>query len=94
MRSRTDLELACFETDRNVVVRQLRTVAKAIEESAREMKMIGLEQVFDQRLSKVLSGEAQALERIARGLNSLGQKVARARLSETRKSSGTRKRRG
>jgi hypothetical protein len=94
MRSRTDFELTCFEADRNVVVHQLKAVGSAIEESGKEMKMIGVEKVFDPRLSKVLTAEGRALQRIARGLENLGQKVARARFPQTRRSSRRRQRRG
>jgi hypothetical protein len=85
MRSRADLELTCFEADRNVVARQLKTVGIVIQESATELKMIGVENVFDPRLSKVLTAEGRALQRIARALEHLRQEVARARFPKTRK---------
>lgn len=94
MRSAIDFELTCFEADRNIVARQLKAVANAIADAASEMKMIGIEKVFDQRLSNVLAGEAQALQRIAQGLEHLRQEVARARFRAVRKAGGTRQRRG
>jgi hypothetical protein len=87
-------ELTCFETDRYIVARQLKAVENDIENAADEMKMIGVENVFDQRLSNVLTGEAQALQRIARKLEHLRQEVARARLRATRKASAKRQRQG
>jgi hypothetical protein len=87
MTSRTDFETTCFEADRNVVVRQLKTVGRAIEDSATEMKMIGVEKVFDPELSKALTAEGRALQRLAWGLENLRQQVAGARLPKKRKSS-------
>jgi len=94
MKSAMALELICFEADRDIVARQLKAVENDIENAADEMKMIGVENVFDQRLSNVLTGEAQALQRIARELERLRQEVARARLRATRKASGRRQRQG
>jgi hypothetical protein len=91
--SSTDFEFSCFEADRNVVVRQLKAVGNAIEDGASEMKLIGLEKVFDERLSKVLTGEARTLQRIARELNELRREVARARFPQTKTSTTGRGRR-
>jgi hypothetical protein len=93
-RSRTNFELTCFEADRNVVVRQLKAVGNAIDETGNEMEMIAVEKVFDPGLSKVLTDEARTLQRMARGLDNLRQEVARARFPETRRSSRRRQRRG
>ena len=92
--SSADFEFSCFEADRTVVVRQLEAVANAIKDGASEMKLIGLEKVFDGRLSKVLTGEAQTLQRIARELNELRREVARARFPQTKIPTTGRGRRG
>lgn len=92
--SSTDFEFSCFEADRNVVVRQLKAVGNAIEDGASQMKSIGAEKVFDERLSKVLTGEARALQRIVRELNELRREVARARFPQTKISTTGRGRRG
>ena len=84
--SSANLERTCFEADRNVILRQLKTVGTVIEESADEMKLIGVESVFDPQLSKALTAEGSALQRMARGLDNLRQEVARARFPRTRKS--------
>jgi hypothetical protein len=42
--------------------------------------MIAAESVFDQAVSKTLTGEARALRRMVRGLRDLRLEVARARL--------------
>jgi hypothetical protein len=92
--SSADFELSCFEADRYVVVRRLKAVGNAIEDGASEMKSIGAEKVFDERLSKVLTGEARALQRIARELNELRREVARARFPQTKTAATARGRRG
>lgn len=92
--SSADFEFSCFEADRTMVVRQLKAVRNAIEDGASEMKLIGVEKVFDQHLSKVLTGEARALQRIAQELNQLRREVARARFPQTKKSTGRHRRRG
>jgi hypothetical protein len=63
-------------------VQELKLVETAIEDGATEMRMIAAESVFDQRVSKVLTGEARALLRIGRGLKGLRLEVARAHLGK------------
>ncbi|HYK63550.1 MAG TPA: hypothetical protein VEY94_01270 [Patescibacteria group bacterium] len=92
--SSTDFEFSCFEADRNVVVRQLKAVGNAIEDGASEMRSIGREKVFDERLSRVLTGEAQTLQRVARELNELRREVARARFPQMTPSATRRGRHG
>lgn len=86
--SSVDFEFSCFEADRNVVVRHLKAVGNAIEDGANEIKLIGVEKVFDEHLSKVLTGEARALHRIAQELDELRREVARARFPQKTSSAG------
>jgi glutathionyl-hydroquinone reductase len=76
-------EQSCFEADRSAVVRELTTVENAIEEDACEMAMIAAEGVFDQQVSRILTGEARAMHRMVRGLKDLRLAVARARRPES-----------
>lgn len=85
MRSGLRSERTCFEADRSVLIRKLEAVGNAIENSASEMAMFAGERVFEERISKVLSGEARAMYRMVREIEGLGLAVSRARLTEPRK---------
>jgi hypothetical protein len=63
-------------------VRELKLVETAIEDGATEMAMIAAESVFDEQVSKILTGEARALHRVGRGLKSVRLEVARTHLDK------------
>lgn len=67
-----------FEIDRSNLVRQLRTIRRAINESAEEMEMVAIEQVFVKRVSQALSRTARKLYRVAEDLNGLQRLIERA----------------
>jgi hypothetical protein len=67
-----------FEIDRSDLVRQLRTVRRAINESAEEMEMVSIEQVFVKRVSQALIRTARKLYRVAEDLNGLQRLIERA----------------
>ena len=67
-----------FEIDRSNLVRQLRTVRRAINESAEEMEMVAIEQVFVKRVSQALIRTARKLYRGAEDLNDLQRLIERA----------------
>jgi len=78
-------ERSCFQADQNVLVKELKFVENAIEDGATEMAMCAAESVFDEQVSKFLTGEARALHRMVRGLKDLRVEVARARLPKNGK---------
>ena len=55
-----------FQIDRSNMVLQLRTLRRAIDEAAQEMKMVAAERVFGNSLSRALAREARKLHLIAR----------------------------
>ena len=67
-----------FEIDRSNLVRQLRTIRRAINESAEEMEMVAIEQVFVKRVSQALIRSARKLYRGAEDLNGLQRLIERA----------------
>lgn len=67
-----------FEIDRSNLVRQLRTIRRAINESAEEMEMVAIEQVFVKRVSQALIRTARKLYRGAEDLNGLQRMIERA----------------
>ena len=67
-----------FEIDRSNLVRQLRTIRRAINESAEEMEMVAIEQVFVKRVSQALIRTARKLYRGAEDLNDLQRLIERA----------------
>ena len=69
-----------FQADQNALVTELKSVEDAIEDGAIEIAMIAVERVFDEEMSKALTGEARALRRMVRGLKNLRIEVERARL--------------
>jgi hypothetical protein len=69
-----------FEIDRSNLVRQLRTIRRAINESAEEMEMVAVEQVFVKRVSQALIRTARKLYRGAEDLNGLQRLIERAHL--------------
>jgi hypothetical protein len=71
---------SCFQADQNALL-ELKSVGDAIEDGATEIAMIAAESVFDEEVSKTLTGEARALRGIVRGLKVLRLEVARARLT-------------
>jgi hypothetical protein len=77
-------EQNCFRADQKALVRELRVVETAIEDGAIEMAMTAAELVFDQRVSRILTGEARVLHRMGRGLKNLRLEVAHARRTKHR----------
>jgi len=71
---------SCFQADQNALVKELKFVENEIEDGAIEIAMIAAESVFDEEVSKTLTGEAGALRRMVRGLKDLRLEVAHARL--------------
>ena len=67
-----------FEIDRSNLVRQLRTIRRAINESAEEMDMVAIEQVFVKRVSQALIRSARKLYGVAEDLNGLQRMIERA----------------
>ena len=67
-----------FEIDRANLVRQLRTIRRAINESAEEMDMVAIEQVFVKRVSQALVRTARKLYRVAEDLSGLQRLIERA----------------
>ncbi len=78
-------EQACFEADRDALVRELKMVESALEDGATEMTMIAAENVFERQVSKILNAEGRAMLRMVRGLKDLRVAVARARFPKSRK---------
>jgi hypothetical protein len=68
-----------FEIDRSNLVLQLRTIRRAISESAEEMEMVAIERVFVAPVSQALTRTARKLHRVAEDLNGLHRAVERAR---------------
>jgi hypothetical protein len=73
-------EQSCFQADRSALAKELKSVGDGIEDGATELAMIAAESVFDEQVSKTLTGEARALRRMVRGLKELRLEVASARL--------------
>ncbi|MGC2494821.1 hypothetical protein, partial [Candidatus Binatus sp.] len=55
-----------FEIDRAKLVLQLRTIRRAINESAEEMEMVAIERVFVQSVSQALTRTSRKLYAIAK----------------------------
>ena len=69
-----------FEIDRSNLVLQLRTIRRAINESAEEMEMVAIERVFVKAVSRVLTRTARKLYHVAEDLADLHRLIERARL--------------
>jgi hypothetical protein len=69
-----------FEIDRTSLVRQLRTIRRAINESAEETEMVAIERVFVKPVSLALTRTARKLYRVAEDLSDLYRLIERARL--------------
>ena len=82
MKSEAHSQRSCFQADQNALVKELKFVGNAIEEGATEIAMIAAESVFDEEVSKILTGEARTLYRMVHGLKDLRFEVARARLGK------------
>ena len=74
-----------FQADQNALVKELKSLADAIEDGATEIAMIAVESVFDEEVSKTLTGEARALRRMVRGLKDLRVEVAHAHIPKNGK---------
>jgi hypothetical protein len=69
-----------FEIDRSNLVLQLRTIRRAINESAEEMEMVAIERVFVTPVSRALTRTSRKLYRIAEELSDLHRLIERTRL--------------
>jgi hypothetical protein len=72
-----------FEIDRSNLVLHLRTIRRAINESAEEMGMVAIENVFVKSVSRALTRTAQELYLVAEDLDDLLRLVERARAPES-----------
>lgn len=77
-----------FEIDRSNLVLQLRTIRRAINESAEEMEMVAIERVFVKTVSQALTRTARKLYRVAEDLADLHRLIERARLPAALHQSG------
>jgi hypothetical protein len=68
-----------FEIDRSNLVFQLRTLRRAINESAEEMEMIADEAVFAKSVSQALTRTARKMYRACEDLNALHRMLQQAR---------------
>jgi len=75
-----------FEIDRANLVFQLRSVQRAIDESAEEMEMVALERVFVKSVSQALTRTSRKLYAVAKDLKNLLRIVERARLPRPERS--------
>jgi hypothetical protein len=69
-----------FEMDRSNLVLELRTIRRAINESAEEMEMVAVERVFVDSVSRNLARTARKLYRVSEDLHGLHRMVERARV--------------
>ncbi len=67
-----------FEIDRSNLVLHLRTVRRAINESAEDMEMVAIERVFVKSVSQALTRAARKLYRISEDLNALHRMIEQA----------------
>jgi hypothetical protein len=67
-----------FEIDRSNLILQLRTIRRAINESAEEIKMVAIERVFVESVSRALSRSARKLYLVEKQLNGLHRMIERA----------------
>jgi hypothetical protein len=72
-------ETEIFEIDRSNLVLQLRTIRRAINESAEEMEMVAIERVFVKSVSQALARTARKLYRVSADLSALHRMVEQAR---------------
>jgi hypothetical protein len=82
-----------FEIDRANLVLQLRSIQRAIDESAEEMEMVALERVFVKSVSQALTRTSRKLYAIAKDLNGLHRIIERAHLPKERGRSNRKPRR-
>ena len=68
-----------FEIDRSNLVLQLRTIRRAINETAEEMEMVAIERVFVKPVSQTLTRTARKLYRLAEDLYGLNRMIEQAR---------------
>ena len=74
-----------FEFDRGILIGQLNALRLTVRNATTEIAMVAAENVFDEPLSAKLKRKARALERVARRLDDLGKKLARAKSPRKRK---------
>ena len=71
-----------FEIDRSNLILQLRTILRAINESAEEIEMVAIERVFVKSVSQALTRTARKLYQLAKDLTVLLRIIERANLPE------------
>ena len=64
-----------FEIDRSNLVLQLRSIRRAINETAEEMEMVAIERVFVKPVSQTLTRTARKLYRLAEDLYGLNRMI-------------------
>ena len=69
-----------FEIDRSNLILQLRTILRAINESAEEIEMVAIERVFVKSVSQALTRTARKMYQLAKDLTVLLRIVERANL--------------
>jgi hypothetical protein len=82
----------CFEFDRANLILQLRTIQRAINESAEEMEMVAIERVFVNAVSKALDRTARKLYQVSEDLSSLHRVIKRAHFPKEPEPSNTKSR--
>jgi len=72
-----DAERICFELDREVVLSQIDSLHRAIEENSDELAMVAHEGVFEKTVSDKLSRAARSLRTMSQELAGLRSRVAK-----------------
>ena len=67
-----------FEIDRSNLVLQLRSIRRAINETAEEMEMVAIERVFAKPVSQTLTRTARKLYRLSEDLYGLNRLIDQA----------------
>lgn len=78
-----EIARACFDIDKIVTVKELRTLGQILIDRANAIEMIAEERVFDATFSQRLAGQAQLLRRVARTLEPLQRAAAKAKPPRT-----------
>jgi hypothetical protein len=74
-----EIARACFDIDKIVTVKELRTLGQILIDRAATIEMIAAERVFDATLNQRLAGQARTLRRVARTLQPLQRAAAKAK---------------
>lgn len=74
-----EIARACFDIDKTVAVKELRSLSQILFDRAAAIEMIAAERVFDATLNQRLAGKARMLRRVARTLEPLQRAAAKAK---------------